>query len=436
LEQTAPVRRAAGAEQAGLADALTELGRYAEARTAYEAALDTARAHDDERSVAAVLPQLGTLALRQGSLREARRCYLKALELDLQVGNPRDRAIDWHQLGMVAQKSREWDEAERCYRESLALEEGLGDKAGAAQTCNQLAMVAKHGGRPVEAERWYRRAIELGEQLNDVSELGKCYNNLASLLLNQGRLDEAGQYAHQAVEMVERHSIATEVWKMYALLADIAERRGWQVEAHAWRRKEQESFATFAGSAHRVQQFQPLVAAIVRAAQGEAQARQQVEFWLRHMEVADRGNQRFAASARRILAGDRNLAALTADLDHISALVVRQVLDSLTGSAVNATASRTSAVSSGQEGGFSVDQLLDLVGQALEGDRALETHLVPTLQALSRDLSAPPDLRALFDVLHRLLAGEQELDLSALAPEMAQRVQDLHARAGELVAVT
>ena len=66
-----------------------------------------------------------------------------------------------------------------------------------------------------------------------------------------------------------------------------------------------------------------------------------------------------------------------------------------------------------------------MVAQALAGDHVLGTHLSPTLQALGRDLSAPPDLRALFGVLVRLLDGERELDLSALPPEMAEWVRSL-----------
>ena len=430
LEQTDEARKTIGAGHTDLADALTDLGRYAAARAEYEAALDIMRGLGDDRSVSVVLGQLGTLALVQGDLTEARHRFLEALEFDLRVGDPRDQAIDWHQLGLVAQEARDWDEAERCYKESLAIKERIGDKALAATTCNQLAIVAKSAGRPAEAERWYRRAIGLGEEVGDVKGVALRCSNLAGLLLDQGRLDEAERYAHRARQIKETMDLSVEPWKTYALLAGIAEQRGRPQEARAWRRKEQESFAAFAGSAHQIRQFQPLIAAIVRAAQRDDGARAWIEGEYPKMETGDWRN--VPPVIRRILDGERDLKALTANLNREAALIIRQVLAALAGGGAEdegalhlGGATHLGTPPPEEADGITLDQLLALVARAAGRGRDLGAQLFPLAQQMARDPSLPPELRALGGVLVRLLAGERDPDLSALPPELAAAVRQM-----------
>ena len=103
-----------------LADALTDQGRYAEARKAYEDGLEIAKELDDLRGQGVTLGQLGTLAMREGNLDEAAERYRAALALFQQLGEPADESR-WHQLGRVFQEAQEWDEAERHYREAARI---------------------------------------------------------------------------------------------------------------------------------------------------------------------------------------------------------------------------------------------------------------------------------------------------------------------------
>jgi tetratricopeptide (TPR) repeat protein len=247
LEQTDDVRRKCGLLHTDLADVLTDLARYDEAREHYETTLKIMRDIDDARSAATVLGQLGTLALVQGKLAEARQRYTDALIAFRNLGEPQMEAIAWHQLGMVAQKAHEWDEAERCYKESLAIKERIGDKALAATTCNQLALVSEGAGRLDDAERWYKRAIELDQEAGTSGYLpASHYNNLANLLLSQNRLEEAEAYAHRAREIFETLDLASQPWKTFNILAEIAEKRGRAEEAREWRRKRDEAKRAFA----------------------------------------------------------------------------------------------------------------------------------------------------------------------------------------------
>ena len=449
LEQTDAVRQKAGLVHTDLAGVLTNLGRYAEARQEYEAALEIDRALGDERGASVDLGQLGALALAQGDLPEARRRYLEMLAAFRRLGEDRSEAIAWHQLGVVAQEARDWEEAERCYKESLALKERLGDKALAAGTCNQLAIVAQLAGRPAEAERWVRRAIQLDEEVGNPKEYAIDYSNLAVLLLDQGRLDEAEHYAQRAREIKDTLDLSAEPWKIYNILARIAERRGRPDEARAWRQKAEEVVRAFeaqsggqwsrdgAAIAKQLQQWQPVIAGVVAACQGSSRAAAELSPFLDRMAGRPDWAQLIPA-LRRILAGERDEAALTGGLDRIDAAIVRKVLEELVGLAGGGTTEADDA-DEGTEGtdggpggqqGVTLEQLLGLVARALSGDHALGAQLFPAVQHMAADPAAPPALRALGRVLQRLLAGDRSPDLSALPPELAAAVRAMLAGGG------
>jgi len=344
-EQTASVKRQTGAVHTDLADALADLGRYAEARTEYEASLEIHREQDNKRDVAVNLGQLGTLALRQRDYAGAHRRYTEALAAFQALSEPESEAVLWHQLGRVAQERRDWDEAERCYREALRIREPAGHWALAATDYNQLGLVCKNAGRPAEAETWYRRALAIDEQLGSQKEIALRCNNLAALLLgvealppaarsapftDRDLLAEAEAYARRAAEIVEVLGPSEEPWKTYNILAGIAERRGRPDEARRWRRREQESFAAFAGSSLEVQKWAEEMAVVAAACKGDERARQAAIQIINHYrDSKDWG--KLVATFVRMLDGERDRDALLEGLDRIDAAIVIHTLAALAG---------------------------------------------------------------------------------------------------------
>jgi len=335
LEQTKGVRQMAGPVHGDLADVLAELAKYDDARKEYELALEIAQAVGNARNAAVYLGQMGTLALKQGDLAEARRRYTDALIAFRNLGEPRYEAASWHKLGRVAEEERNVDKAERCYKESLAISERLSDKEAAAQTCNQLALVAKGAGRLEDAERWYKRTLENADLLPDRG--ARVYRNLAILLLPQNRFEDAEAYAHRAREIEETLELSDETWKTLDTLADIANKRGRAEEAREWRRKAEEAKRAFAAQsggqwsedgaqvAQAVQQWEPVIAAVIAACQGNKQAAQAIEPLLKEAEKSDE-TRNFAAVVRRILKGERN-AQFAQGLNPMQAAIVGKILE-------------------------------------------------------------------------------------------------------------
>jgi SagB-type dehydrogenase family enzyme len=209
-----------------LGDALRVLGRYDEARAAYETALATSRLRQDRRAQGIDLGRLGALARVEGRLDEALSRYRQALELLQQAGAPALEAAVWHQLGRVQHARGERDEAERHYREAARLTEAGGALSAAAQTWSQLALLAREGGDAPAAEAWLRRAIDAHRATGDGRELARVLRELADLLRDwPDRLGEAAQLAGEAVASAQAlDPVHADAWSGYGLLAAIVER--------------------------------------------------------------------------------------------------------------------------------------------------------------------------------------------------------------------
>jgi tetratricopeptide (TPR) repeat protein len=344
--------RQRGALLTDLGDVLTNQGRYAEARAAYEDAEQIAKEQDDTRQQGVALGQLGTLALRQRDYAEATRRYRAALELFRRMGEPAGEAVAWHQLGRVAEEQAQsvarsggaqhaaplWAEAERCYREALAIRERLGLMAMAATDCNQLAIVAEGAGRPTEAAGWYKRAIAIAERMNDDKSLAAMLNNLAALLLAEvraGRMEherlvEARGSAERALAIKETLDLSTEPWNTLNILAGIAELEGQPEQARAYRRRARETFAQFAGNRwHIDRQHGALIRDIAAVAQGDASQRAAVEAEFPKMEAVDAWRN-VPAAIRRLWDGERDWHALCENVGaQEPSLLILRVLETL-----------------------------------------------------------------------------------------------------------
>jgi SagB-type dehydrogenase family enzyme len=119
-----------GTVRSELGDAFRAIGRYDDAKAAYEAALKIAQESDDRRSQALEQTRLGSLALGAGHVQEAIAYHQSALTLCQQLQEPRTEALAWAGLARVFEQSGEWDEAERHYREAIRIDR---EHDGAAQ---------------------------------------------------------------------------------------------------------------------------------------------------------------------------------------------------------------------------------------------------------------------------------------------------------------
>jgi len=429
LAQTENIRRDIAANHKDIADLLTNMGQYANAKTESEMALKFMREIHDDRSESAILGQLGNLAMRQGNLNEARKRNLEVLSLFQRMGEDQSEAIIWHMLGRVAEEALDWDEAERCHKQGLAISESLGDWALAAKFCNQLGKVAYSTGRFDECEKWARRALEIQEKSGNSILIAIGNHALAVSLLSLGRFNDAAFYIETAIKLYETVQDFENTVKGYSTAAQIAEKRGHINEAREWRRKEQESFAAFAGSDNEIKQFEPLIAAIVKAANGDEEAKAYLEREYQKIQGADEW-EKGAQAFQRLVAGERNFELLAEGLGRTQALIIRRILQALSGGDGQQVAkdSQPSAANDRpqQEQGVTLPQLLELVERAATGDKELGGQLFTAFQQMARD--DIPAMSVMGNVLLRVLVGERNPNLDGLPDEVASAIRGMLGR--------
>ncbi|MBH8577456.1 tetratricopeptide repeat protein [Nostocaceae cyanobacterium CENA369] len=325
LEQSDDVKWLMNISQTELADVLTDMGNYDEARTAYEASLAIDKEIENFRGVVVINGQLGSLALRQGNLPEAEQRYREILTISQELNEPGMEAAAWHNLGMVYEKAKQWDAAEDAYRKSARIQESQGDLGGAASTWNQLAIVNENTGKQKDAEAWYRKAISGAKSTEDKLQVSISLNNLSGFLQNQPhRLPEARQLAEEALAIKQTLDPAVaEIWTNYGLLAEITDKQGDSTQAKAYRRLSRQAKVAFAGTRYELRQYGQLIAAVV-AAVNDAEVRQQLEPFLENQVKNGWGN--LVAAIRLVLEGERDEDVLCEPLVGTDAPIINAIL--------------------------------------------------------------------------------------------------------------
>ena len=155
------------------------------------------------------------------------------------------------------------------------------------------------------------------------------------------------------------------------------------------------------------------------------------------MAQGDEVNRRFAESAHRILAGERDDEALTENLNRETAYMIRAILQQLSGTPPHTSeVLETSEVSENTQNASEEISFADFLDELLNGVVAasqpnvpaeLRSQLHTVTQALAQDTNLPPEIRALGQALHAILNGNQP-DLAALPPELAATVEQVLAQ--------
>jgi tetratricopeptide (TPR) repeat protein len=325
LEQNKDIKSTLGTLNTDFGDVLVGLGKFQQARNAYGNSLSICEDLEDLRGVAVINAQLGTLAMKQGDLVDAAQRYQVALYTFQQIQEPSGESVAWHQLGRVFEESQQWQDADRAYRESVRIKEQQGDVAASAVTYGQLGVINYRMNKLTEAESWYQKALK-GYQLvgNKPNESGALYN-LAALLFSQPiRLLEAQELAKAALEIQQTlDPEATKIWNLYNLLAKIATAQGETNQSRKYLQLARTTKVAYAGTQYELDVHAPLIEFVVATVEDEA-VREKLEPLLAlMMEI---GCKQLINAIRHILAGERNVEALWADLDLDDSMIIDAIV--------------------------------------------------------------------------------------------------------------
>ncbi|EDN67344.1 Tetratricopeptide TPR_2 [Beggiatoa sp. PS] len=331
LKQSPQIQREMTHVQTELADILTKLGEYSEAKDAYNQALNLVTRIGDARSKAVILGQIGTLEKIQGHYQEAEQHYQRALNLFEQLKIPKYEAIAWYQLGRIHEEAKQWDVAVRAYLKATRLQEQLNHLTEINDSWYRLAYISQQIGNLQDAQEYYRKAIEAAKAVKDWKGASLRYRKLAELLLQHRpqQIAEARQLAEQALTIDQNlPPEEIQIWENYTLLANIANKQNAIIEAQNYRRLAREAQIKAKGLHDKLPCHQQFIDAVIQTT-GKPKLRQQLEAMLNQRE--QKGWKKLVAATRRVLNGERDWEMLCngEDLDLEDALILQQILQQL-----------------------------------------------------------------------------------------------------------
>ncbi len=177
-----------------LANAQRELGRYGEAKAAYERSLAIARAAAPPEGDAAVAQNLSDLAMLlrdQGDYDGAERLAREALEMRRQVfgGERPEVSASLHNLGTVLYRRGDYPRAEELFRQALELDRELRGELhpDVAMGLHSLGALLEQKGQLAQAESTFQEALEIVRELYGEEHTGVADNlrSLAQIRLEQ-----------------------------------------------------------------------------------------------------------------------------------------------------------------------------------------------------------------------------------------------------------
>jgi hypothetical protein len=166
----------------------------------------------------------------------------------------------------------------------------------------------------------------------------------------------------------------------------------------------------------------PVVQDVIAASQGDALIAARLSPFLSAMERKPDWRV-LVGVLRRIIAGERDPLQLLPGLDDTDVVIAGDVLRGL------GVAVPVAGLDEEDDDGDVVrlDDFLELVAYASRPDAPAELReqLVRATRGMATQPNAPAGLRELGRILHSILAGERQPDLSVLPPELEARVRQM-----------
>lgn len=176
------------------------------------------------------------------------------------------------------------------------------------------------------------------------------------------------------------------------------------------------------------QQWSDVIGAVLAACNGDAEATARLDPFLDQLSQQDDWRA-LVVVLRRILAGERDPAQLLPGLDDTDTLIASDILRGLgvDESSLPALAEERGKPAGGHDDSdmVTLDDFLAMIVQACRSDAPPELgeQLENATRGMAAQANAPSGIRELGRVLNAILAGEREFDLSALPPQLADKVR-------------
>lgn len=293
-----------------LGGAFAAIGDTHRATSHYERQLVITREIGDRRGEGNALGNLGGVHVLLGDARRAIDYCKQQLAITQEIGDRRGEGSALVNLGAAHFQLGEAHRAIDYHMQSLAIHRKIGDRRGERQDLSNLGNDYSQFGEPRRAIGYYEQSLEIGDEIGDMAGVAGISFSMALVLANQGEVTRALQMARRAAQIYEQIGHAEYAQRAQGLVVQL--QGGGPVGGPP--------------PARILASLGPLIEAAVAGAQGNRQARAALEGAFSGVE---RAGWRVAEPIRRIWAGERDEARLTAGMSPDNALVVREILKRL-----------------------------------------------------------------------------------------------------------
>jgi len=248
------------------------------------------------------LGNLGVAYKDLGDTRQAIKYYEQALVIRREIGDRYGEGNDLTNLGVAYGLLGDAHRDISFTEQALTIWREIGNRRGEGRVLGNLGATCARLGETRRANEFYSQALTIAREIGDIDGVARQSFNIARLYTEQGKMTQALPLAQEAAQIwTQIDSPSAQIAQQLVVELDT------QIRADV----------------ELIESFTPLIQAIAAAARGDRQARAAVEEAFPDIE---QNGWNIIAPIRRIWAGERDEAILTAKMDHGHTLLVREIL--------------------------------------------------------------------------------------------------------------
>jgi DNA-binding SARP family transcriptional activator len=186
----------------GVGSALQMLGRYHEALSFYQRALDALPKNDAEKR-ASILNSIGNTFEKLGDFHTAQQKYESALELATATDNTRLLAYLQANMGIIANRLGDFQKSLRHEKDALRLKIELGDKLSESISYNNIAVIYENLSDFPASLEYHFKSLTLTRAIQDKQGESVSLNNIGNIYERLGNAAKALTFFEDSLALAQ-----------------------------------------------------------------------------------------------------------------------------------------------------------------------------------------------------------------------------------------
>lgn len=209
------------------------IGRYDDAETAFQAALERGQTRQRYDEQAAAHNLLSFLAYLRSDYDSVGQHAQQAFNLATRLGDPALRAPGLRHLGIAVYRTGDYERARRLYDEALAAYRQANDQLGMAGVYNNIGFVLRTQAHYPEAIEAFQKARALYQKMGQVEGIALIHSNVGRTYAFSGDLPRALEQLSQGLALSEEAHTDWITVKIHRTLGSVfAQSRQWTQALH------------------------------------------------------------------------------------------------------------------------------------------------------------------------------------------------------------